>query len=109
MGSSPFTNTDISFIHSWLIDPESSKYAAVSHVKDYDSAINLIVKADVLMHGLLMGNDTENNENCASSSQTEPGDSGVNLSKEERQNIKDGELPYVWQVPASLMCTLQLS
>ena len=89
-----FASAGISLVHGWLVDPESPEYAAVSRVKDYDSAMNLIVEADVLTRGLLVGNDTEDDGDCASSSRAEPGDSGVNLSEEEKRKVEDGELSY---------------
>jgi hypothetical protein len=49
-----FASTGIDLVHGWLIDPESPKYAAVSRLQDYDSAMNLIVEADVLTRGLLV-------------------------------------------------------
>jgi len=79
-----FASAGISLVHGWLIDPESPEYPAVSRVKDYDSAMNLIVEADVLTRGLLMGDG-----DVASSSQTGPSDSGVNLSEEERRKVED--------------------
>lgn len=99
-----FASVGISLVHGWLINPESPAYAAVSRVKDYDSAVNLIVEADVLTTGLLVGNGAEDDADCASSSQAGPSESGVNLSEEETRNVEDGELPYPAWVPASLIC-----
>ncbi|KAF8493940.1 hypothetical protein F5888DRAFT_1720636 [Russula emetica] len=84
-----FSSAGISLVHGWLIDPESSEYAAVSRVKDYDSAMNLIVEADVLTRGLLVGNGAEDDAERAGSSQAGPSDSGVNLSEEERRKVED--------------------
>jgi hypothetical protein len=98
-----FASVGISLVHGWLIDPESPAYAAVSRVKDYDSAVNLIVEADVLTRGLLVGNGVEDDADCASSSQAGPSDSGVNLSDEEMRKVEDGELPYPAWVLASLI------
>ncbi|KAI0261703.1 hypothetical protein BGY98DRAFT_1052724, partial [Russula aff. rugulosa BPL654] len=72
-----FASAGISLVHGWLIDPESPEYPAVSRVKDYDSAMNLIVEADVLTRGLRWG-----------SSRAGPSDSGVNLSEEERRKVE---------------------
>ena len=102
-----FSSAGISLVHGWLIDPESPEYAAVSRVKDYDSAMNLIVEADVLTRGLLVGNGAEDGENCAGSSQAGPSDPGINLSEEERRKVEDGELPYPAWVPASLIRVFQ--
>ena len=88
-----FSSAGISLVHGWLIDPESPEYPAVSRVKDYDSAMNLIVEADVLTRGLLVGNGAQGDEDGAGSSQAGPSDSGVNLSEEERRKVEDGELP----------------
>jgi hypothetical protein len=102
-----FASAGISLVHGWLIDPESPEYTAVSRVKDYDSAMNLIVEADVLTRGLLVGNDAEDHRDRAGSSQAGPSDSGVNLSEEERRKVEDGELPYLASVPASLIRAFQ--
>ena len=104
-----FASAGISLVHGWLIDPESPEHAAVSRVRDYDSAMNLIVEADVLTRGLLVGNGPEDDGNRAGPSRDEPGDSGVNLSEEERRKVEDGELAYLAWVPASLIHALQPS
>ena len=103
-----FASVGISLVHGWLIDPESSEYAPVSRVKDYDSAMNLIVEADVLTRGLLMGNGTEGDGGGAGSSQAGPSDSGVNLSEEERRKVEDGELPHP-RGQLQLICAFQPS
>jgi hypothetical protein len=54
-----FASAGISLVHRWLIDPESPEYPAVSRVKDYDSAMNLIVEADVLTCGLFVGHGAQ--------------------------------------------------
>jgi hypothetical protein len=87
-----FASAGISLVRRWLIDPESPEYTAVSHVKDYESAMNLIVEADVLTRGLFVGNVAEDDGNRAGSSRAGPSDSGVNLSEEERRRVEDGEL-----------------
>ncbi len=89
-----FASAGIALVHGWLVDPESPEYTAVSRIKDYDSAMNLIVEADVLTRGLLVGNGAEDDGDGTGSSQARPSDSGVNLSGEERQKVEDGELPY---------------
>ncbi len=104
-----FSSAGISLVHGWLVDPESPEYAAVSRVKDYDSAMNLIVEADVLTRGLLMGNGVEDDWDGAGPSQAGPSDSGVNLSEGERRKVEDGELPYLAQAPASLIFAFQPS
>jgi len=86
-----FASAGITLVHGWLADPESSEYAAVSRVKDYDSAVNLIVEADVLTRGLLVGNGTEEDGNGAGPSQAGPSNSNINLTDEERRKVEDGE------------------
>jgi hypothetical protein len=49
-----FESTGIDLLHGWLIDPESPEYAAASRMQDYDSAMNRIVKVDVLTRGLFV-------------------------------------------------------
>jgi hypothetical protein len=48
--------------------PKAPKALSSLVVKDYDSAMNLIVEADVLTRGLFVGNDTEDNGDRAGSS-----------------------------------------
>jgi hypothetical protein len=104
-----FASAGISLVHGWLIGPESPEYAAVSRVKDYDLAMNLIVEADVLTCGLFVGNGVEDDGDHAGSSWAGPSDSGINLSAEERRKVGDGELSYPAWVPASLIYSFQLS
>jgi len=89
-----FASVGIALVHGWLVDPESPEYAAVSRVKDYDSAMNLIVEADVLTRGLLVGNGVED-DGGAGPSQAGPSDPSVNLTDEERLKVEEGELPYL--------------
>ncbi|KAH9954901.1 hypothetical protein BC827DRAFT_1142462 [Russula dissimulans] len=84
-----FASVGIILVHGWLVDPDGSEYAAVSRVKDYDSAMNLIVEADVLTRGLLMGNGTEEDGDGAGPSQAGPSNSNINLTDEERRKVED--------------------
>ena len=90
-----FASAGIILVHGWLVDPDSPEHAAISRVKDYDSAVNLIVEADVLTRGLLVGNGAENDNDGAGPSQAGQSDPSVNLSDEERQKVEDGKLPYL--------------
>ena len=76
-----FASAGITLVHGWLVDPASSEYAAVSRAGDYDSAVNLIVEADVLTRGLLVG-DGEG---------VGPSSPHINLTDEERRKVEDGE------------------
>jgi len=62
-----FASAGITLVHRCLVDPESFEYASVSRVKNYDSAVNLTVEADVLTRGLLVGNRTEEDGDGAGS------------------------------------------
>jgi ubiquitin carboxyl-terminal hydrolase MINDY-1/2 len=84
-----FSSAGISLVHGWLIDPESPEYTAVSHVKDYDSTMNLIFEADVLTRGLFVGNGGKDDGDCAGSSRTGTSDSGVNLSEVEKRRVEE--------------------
>lgn len=88
-----FASVGISLVHGWLVDPSSPEYPAVSRVGDYDSAMNLIVEADVLTRGLLVGdNIDQGGDGSGSSSQAAgPSHSNINLTDEERQKVEDGE------------------
>jgi hypothetical protein len=90
-----FASAGIILVHGWLVDPDSLEHAAISRVKDYDSAVNLIVEADVLTRGLLVGNDADNDGDDAGPSRAGQSDPSVNLSDEERQKVEDGKLPYL--------------
>ncbi|KAI0267522.1 hypothetical protein BGY98DRAFT_1024801, partial [Russula aff. rugulosa BPL654] len=67
-----FASAGISLVHGWLIDPENPEYPAVSRVKDYDSAMNLIVEADVLTCGLFVGHGAQDDGDRAGSSRAGP-------------------------------------
>src|ERR1019366_773534 len=54
--------------------------------------MSLIVDADVLTRGLLVGNSAEDDGNGAGLSQAEPRDPSVNLTDEERQYVAYGEV-----------------
>ncbi|KAH9953920.1 hypothetical protein BGW80DRAFT_450538 [Lactifluus volemus] len=83
-----FASVGISLVHGWLVDPSSPEYAAVSRVGDYDSAMNLIVEADVLTRGLLVGDNVD--QASGSSSQVAgPSHSNINLTDEEKQKVED--------------------
>ncbi|KAH9954217.1 hypothetical protein BC827DRAFT_1272783 [Russula dissimulans] len=76
-------------LHRWLINPESSEYAAMSCVKDYDLVVNLIVEADILTRGLLVDSCTEEDGDSAGSGQARPSNSNINLTDEERREVDD--------------------
>ncbi|KAI9454809.1 hypothetical protein F5148DRAFT_1277295 [Russula earlei] len=84
-----FASAGITLVHGWLVDPESPEYAPVSRVQDYDSAVNLIVEADVLTRGLLVGNGAEENRDGVGPSQTGPSNSNINLTDEERKKVEE--------------------
>jgi hypothetical protein len=86
-----FASAGITLTHGWIVDPESSEYAAVSRVKDYDSAVNLIVEADVLTRGLLVGTGVVQDGNGEGSSQAGPSNPNIHLTDEERKKVEDGE------------------
>ena len=83
-----FASAGITLVHGWLVDPASTEYAAVSRVGDYDSAVNLIVEADVLTRGLLVGDGDAAAAGPSSSSSSPP---NINLTDEERRKVEDGE------------------
>jgi hypothetical protein len=87
-----FASVGIALVHGWLVDPESPEFAAVKLVQDYDSAMNLIVEADVLTRGLFVGNGNSDDEDGAGPSQAGSSSSNINLTDEERRKVEDGEL-----------------
>ena len=50
-----FVGAGITPVHSWLVGPERPEYAAIKRMEDYESAMNLIVEADVLRSSLSFG------------------------------------------------------
>jgi ubiquitin carboxyl-terminal hydrolase MINDY-1/2 len=94
-----FASVGISLLHGWLVDPASPEYAAVSRVGDYDSAVNLIVEADVLTRGLLVGDNVDQDgDGSGPSSQAAAGPShtNINLTDEEKQKVEDGEYDSIF-------------
>jgi ubiquitin carboxyl-terminal hydrolase MINDY-1/2 len=84
-----FVSMGISLVHGWLVDPMSPKHAAVSHVEGYNSAVNLIIKADVLTHGLLMGADADQDDaDDVGPSKARLSHSNVDLTDEERRKVE---------------------
>ncbi|KAH8987428.1 hypothetical protein EDB92DRAFT_1875632 [Lactarius akahatsu] len=77
-----FASAGITLVHGWLVDPASSEYAAVSHAGDYDSAVNLIVEADVLTRGLLVSGSGYGDG-------AGPSSPNINLTDEERRKVED--------------------
>jgi len=78
-----FASAGITLVHGWLVDPASPEFAAVSRVGDYDSAVNLIVEADVLTRGLLVGDGDAEGAGPSSSSPN------INLTDEELRKVED--------------------
>jgi ubiquitin carboxyl-terminal hydrolase MINDY-1/2 len=80
-----FVSMGISLVHGWLINPVSPEHAAISCVEGYDLAVNLIVEADMLTHGLLMGaNADQDDADDVGPSKAGPSHSNVDLMDEER-------------------------
>ncbi|KAH8984358.1 hypothetical protein EDB86DRAFT_2963278 [Lactarius hatsudake] len=77
-----FASAGITLVHGWLVDPASSEYPAVSQVGDYDSAVNLIVEADVLTRGLLVSGSGDGDG-------AGPSSPNINLTDEERRKVED--------------------
>lgn len=86
-----FSSAGIILVHGWVVDPDAPEYAAVKRVEDYDSAMNLIVEADVLTSGLLVGTCNAEDGDGAGPSRAGPSNSNINLTDEERQKVEDGE------------------
>jgi hypothetical protein len=84
-----FASAGITLVHGWLADPEGPEFAAVKRVEDYDSAMNLIVEADVLTSGLLVG--TGHAAYIDGTGQAGPSNPNIKLTDEERQKVEDGE------------------
>ena len=86
-----FASAGITLVHGWLVDPASPEYAAVSRVGDYDSAVNLIVEADVLTRGLLVSDGDAAAAAAGPSSSSSSSSPNINLTDEERRRVEDGE------------------
>ncbi|SRR6266702_1050359 len=83
-----FASAGITLVHGWLVDPGSPEYVAVSHAGDYDSAVNLIVEADVLTRGLLVSGSAGGDGGGGGAGPSSP---NINLTDEERRKVEDGE------------------
>jgi hypothetical protein len=83
-----FASAGITLVHGWLVDPASPEHAAVSRVGDYDSAVNLIVEADVLTRGLLVSGSGGGDEDEDGAGPSSP---NINLTDEESRKVEDGE------------------
>jgi ubiquitin carboxyl-terminal hydrolase MINDY-1/2 len=84
-----FMSAGISLVHGWLIDPVSPEHAAVSCVEGYNLAVNLIIEADVLTHGLLMGADADQDDtDNVGPSKARPSHSNVDLTDKERWKVE---------------------
>jgi hypothetical protein len=90
-------------MYGWLINPVSPKHATISHMRDYNAVMNLIVEADMLTCRLLVGTDADQGGDDVVPSQTELSHTNINLTEEEMWKVKDGkyhiELPSTTQMP----------
>ncbi|KAI0703830.1 hypothetical protein BC835DRAFT_909494 [Cytidiella melzeri] len=75
-----FEHAGIKLVHGWLVDPSSPEHQAVSQVKDYDTAVNLVAEADHLSKGQIV----PDYDATSSSSQAE-----LSLSAEDERKIRD--------------------
>jgi hypothetical protein len=98
-----FASAGISLVHGWLVNTAGPKHAAVLCVRDYDAAMNLIVKADMLTHGLLVGVDTDQGGDNVVPSQAGLSHTNINLTEQERWKVENSkyhiELPSTTQMP----------
>ncbi|KAI0287320.1 hypothetical protein BC826DRAFT_1045648 [Russula brevipes] len=88
-GARLFASAGITLAHGWIVDHESPEYAAVSRVKNYDSAVNLIVEVDVLTRALLVGTGVVQDGDSEGPRKTGPSNSIIHLTDEERKRIED--------------------
>jgi hypothetical protein len=102
MTGGEFASAGISLMYGWLINPTSPKHTTILHVRDYNTAMNLIVKADMLTCRLLVGADADQGGDNAVSSQAGLSHTNINLTEEERWKVKDSkyhvELPSTTQM-----------
>ncbi|KIJ62931.1 hypothetical protein HYDPIDRAFT_182584 [Hydnomerulius pinastri MD-312] len=52
-----FEQAGIRLVHGWVVDPNSPEAKVISRIRDYDSAVNLIVEADHITKGKLLNFD----------------------------------------------------
>ncbi|KAI0261125.1 hypothetical protein BC834DRAFT_830663 [Gloeopeniophorella convolvens] len=78
-----FASAGIALVHGWLADPAAEEYAAVARARDYDAALNLIVAADVLTRGRLVG------EGAGAGTGAGPSTPNLSLSDAERRTVED--------------------
>lgn len=84
-----FTHAGIKLVHGWLVDPESPEYETIKRLEDYDSAVNLIVEADVLTQGQLVVSEDFLEGQAGSSSGPTRGT--TQLNEAERKKVHDGK------------------
>jgi hypothetical protein len=51
-----FEKANIKLVHGWVVDPDSTEANVLSHLRDYDTVVNLIADADHITHGRLLKN-----------------------------------------------------
>jgi hypothetical protein len=86
-----FTSAGISLMHGWLINPTSPEHTTISCMRDYNAVMNLIVEADVLTHGLLVGANADQGGDDVVPSQAGPSHTNINLTEEEKWKVKGGK------------------
>jgi len=83
-----FSRAGIQLVHGWLVDPNSPEYPAMSRLEDYDTAVNLIVEADHLTSGKLVGPDLDQ----GSSGFANP---VASLRIDDQRKVEDGPCRFI--------------
>ncbi|KZV77294.1 hypothetical protein PENSPDRAFT_621683 [Peniophora sp. CONT] len=103
-----FAQAGISLVHGWLADPSSPEYSALSRARDYDSATDVIVAADVLTRGRLVHDETPSADagpsGSGSAGPSGSGSAGASgsgshtggLNPEDRQKVEDAIALRAW-------------
>jgi hypothetical protein len=60
-----FEQVGISFLHGWLVDPDSPESPVFRRVQDYDAAVCVIAEADHLTNGIFVYYSSSRTSPCS--------------------------------------------
>jgi hypothetical protein len=79
-----FVGAGITPVHCWLVGPEGLEYATIKCMEDYDSAMNLVVEADVLPSSLFFGTGNSEDGDSAATLKAHPRRDNDHIDDPER-------------------------
>ncbi|PPQ79029.1 hypothetical protein CVT25_002338 [Psilocybe cyanescens] len=81
-----FEQVNISLLHGWLVDPDSSEAPVLKRIQDYDTAVALIAEVDHLTNGRFVVDDTASSN---PSGPNDPASPNREWTTEELQKVQD--------------------